>query len=182
MPGLCLIIGLVLLPVGCGERAPAAEPTQQPPTTSVPPTTAPVGPEVAWDPCTLPDAALAETGLDPETATDSLGDVTLTVQACVWTADPPRYSVLVLSLTNSPYDRSRSERAENGPVPTVHLDSRRAFEDTGTENGGCGIVVEMPYEGRAKFILSPLSPVDQVEACTLVRRHVEDLEQYLPPV
>ncbi|WP_280414833.1 DUF3558 family protein [Nocardia carnea] len=180
VPGLCLLIGLLLLPVGCGEQAPATESAQQSIQTSAAPTTVPIGPAVAWDPCTLPDTALSDTGLDPDTANDALGDDTLIVQACSWEADPPRYFVVVLSITESPYDRAYSKSSENGPVTTMRFGSRRAFAAPDTESGGCDLVVEMPYESRAEFIVTPRSPIDHSEACSLIRRHVEDLEQYLP--
>ncbi|WP_252342048.1 DUF3558 domain-containing protein [Rhodococcus sp. 14-2483-1-2] len=173
-------VGVVLFVAGCGgatEGAPVAEPA----TSSVVAT--PVADE-PWDPCTIPDSAVAAAGLDVGSkSTNLFGDAPLSDdwKTCIWT-DPDPESWYFLGVFSSLHDLAYLKANEQfGDFTSPDSAGAVQFRRTASyEEVSCGVAYEV-HGGVVYFILDGRAGREpRGEPCSEIGRVTESLQANLP--
>lgn len=140
-----------------------------------------------FEPCSIPDDAIAATGLNPEARLAGWGEG-LSVKAwttCGWEGPTTNswYQFDVLFSIQFTLDEVRHNTAF-WDFKDLSLGGRPALEYTvanGSSDEGCGTSFDTT-EGVAMLSVVTLKPGSrQGDLCALVRRHTIELQQYFPP-
>lgn len=173
-------VGLMLVATGCGgatEDIPLAGPS----TTSA---TATAPANGAWDPCTIPDAAIEDAGLAVETKSPNLvGDLPISEDwmTCFWTnpLPTPWYRVGIFSSTES-LDYLRERGPFENFEPIEGLDGMRFQRAIKYDEVNCGVAFGHPggvvYLNLDGLVMTP--PLD--DPCVEVERLARSIRPSLP--
>lgn len=175
------VIGVMLVVAGCAGATDGAPSTAPSTTASVVATPVANG---AWDPCTIPDAAVQAAGLDVETKSANLvGELPISDEwaTCFWRNPIPEswYSVGIFSSTHS-LDYLR----EGGPfeqfLPIDGFDGLRFQRTNVYDEVSCGIA--FGYEGGVSYLILDGLPRTEplADPCVEVERLARSLRPSLP--
>ncbi|MDZ7912575.1 MAG: DUF3558 family protein [Rhodococcus sp. (in: high G+C Gram-positive bacteria)] len=175
------VVGVMLVATGCAgatEGIPVAAPS----TTSVM-TTAPAN--GAWDPCTIPDAAIEDAGLAVETKTSNLvGELPISEDwmTCIWTnpLPTPWYHLGIFSSDESlDYLRGSDRFGQFEPIES--LDGLRFRRTAQYDEVNCGVTFEHP-NGVFYLILDGFLATEPLgDPCVEVERLARSLRPSMPP-
>ncbi|ORI18924.1 hypothetical protein BJD99_19585 [Rhodococcus sp. 1163] len=141
-----------------------------------------------FDPCTIPDDAIARTGLDPDSrrAEADIGISTKDWKRCHWqdASTISRYSYHVLFSQKFTLADVRTN-PDNVGFSDVMVGTRAALLyrlRVSDSKGICDLAFDTE-EGVVIIFANSQSPSDTAgqNLCEIVRRHTEDVESYLPP-
>jgi hypothetical protein len=173
-------VGLMLVATGCGgatEDIPPAGPSS----TSVTTTAQANG---AWDPCTIPDAAIEDAGLAVETKSSNLvGDLPISEDwmTCIWTnpLPTPWYHLGIFSSDES-LDHLRDGGRFGQFEPIEGLDGLRFRRITQYDEVNCGVAFGHP-NGVFYLILDGLLATKPLgDPCVEVERLARSLLPSMP--
>ncbi|MBU3067106.1 DUF3558 domain-containing protein [Nocardia sp. NEAU-G5] len=129
MRALAVVAGacVVLAVAGCGKSTESGTPQASAQTLT---------PDQLWDPCSLPDSAVAATGVKADTKnTNPLGSKSTGWKACSWNNDT--YFLDVDSTTHTIDEARSNDKFKN--VHDVDVPGRKAFSYTEGSWGSCGV-------------------------------------------
>ncbi|MCZ4080169.1 DUF3558 domain-containing protein [Rhodococcus sp. H36-A4] len=139
-----------------------------------------------FDPCSIPDDAIAATGLNPETGSGWIEGISVKAWTnCGWAGPTPNpwYHFGVLFSIRFTLDEVRHNSAFQD-FKDVRLGGRTALEfglASMDPDEGCGTSFDTT-EGVVMLTVEALGTVPpQGDPCELVRRHTIELQQYFPP-
>jgi hypothetical protein len=136
-----------------------------------------------WDPCTIPDSAIAALGLNTSTKSNKVAGTTFDGwNVCSWSNNPDNYVFTVYSSGHT-LDETK-QRSDRQDFTSTTLDARPAlqYRPTGAEHDDtCYISTTIPH-GTADFSVQELYGVAPAgsDPCAEVRRLSSALAQYLP--
>lgn len=187
LPAAAIALGAALLLAGCNGDSTEGKPTAA--TTSASKTTAAAttsaDPEAAiWNPCTLPDTAIAALGLNTATKDSTVAGADFPGwKVCSWLSEPKTYSFTVMSADHTLAEiRQRSDYVDFtsttiGSHPAIQYRNTGAVRDL-----VCYISGELPH-GMVTFKVQNRygsAGAGAGEPCAEVRRLSDALVQYLP--
>jgi len=124
MAGVCAVLAVG----GCGKSTESGTPTVAAQTT--------LTADQLWDPCSLPDDAVAATGVRADTKnTNPLGGSATDFRACAWNSDA--YFLDIDSTTHTMDEIRSNTKFQN--LHDVEVPGRAAFSYTEGSWGSCGI-------------------------------------------
>ena len=144
------------------------------------------GPREPFDPCTIPKSAVTASGLDVSTERPDFAGITTYPgwKNCAWDgpSDNPWYFFLVQSSINS-LDQYLSRPQNVGQVP-VQVGPRAAVQHNIPGDGmppeGCSVALDAGGN-LIIFILHKIGSKDLLgDPCSVLAKHAEDLQSYLP--
>ncbi|MFD4182880.1 DUF3558 domain-containing protein [Rhodococcus sp. NPDC058514] len=168
--GLLAVCALVTA-VGCGSESVSGSPS----------TASPESGQPSFDPCTIPDEALREVGVDPATEDpDFLGVEATGWEVCGWAAD--WYFVTVFATTRS-IDEVKSNPRNTGFAPAV-VGSRNAFtyHEVGgdPDRGLCDVAFGVGNESVLVRVAKKGSAELRDDPCAVAIRTAVGLDDDLP--
>lgn len=173
-------VGVMLVATGCAgatEGIPVAAPS----TTSVM-TTAPAN--GAWDPCTIPDAAIEDAGLAVETKSSNLvGELPISEDwmTCIWTNPlPTPWYYLGIFSSDESLDYLRGSGRFGQFEPIEGLDGMRFRRTAQYDEVNCGVVFEHP-DGVFYLVLDGFLATEPLgDPCVEVERLARSLRPSMP--
>ncbi|ORI24340.1 DUF3558 domain-containing protein [Rhodococcus sp. 1168] len=141
-----------------------------------------------FDPCTIPDDAIARTGLDPQSEREGLGPGTSTREwkMCGWNGPTGNtwYSYQIQFSQRFTLEDVR-KKADNTDFSDITVGRRTALQyrlQATDALGICNLAFDT-NEGLAQIFALSHSVTDTKngDLCEIVFRHTEDIEQFLPP-
>lgn len=184
--GIGAVCAATLLATGCAPTTsgePLAAPT---PLVRESTTEKASGPKEPFDPCTIPAAAVNDSGLIADSALTGFAGITEYPgwKGCTWEGPSKNswYFLAVLSSINSLDEYLRSP--DNGRQVPIYLGHRKAVQYQSAYQGdpptGCDIVLEASGSLIIFSLDSKGSTGTLGDPCAEVNRHAIDLEPYLP--
>ena len=173
-------VGVMLVATGCAgatESIPAAAPS----TTSVMATAPANG---AWDPCTIPDAAIEDAGLAVETKSSNLvGELPISENwmTCIWTNPlPTPWYYLGIFSSDESLDYLRGSGRFGQVEPIEGLDGLRFRRTAQYDEVNCGVAFEHP-NGVFYLILDGFLATEPLgDPCVEVERLARSLRAFMP--
>ncbi|MFC6013302.1 DUF3558 domain-containing protein [Nocardia lasii] len=177
--GLALA-GSVVVGCGGGERA-SGVPQTSVVSVAASPTSVDAEAKV-WDPCSLPDSAIGELGLNVGSRKKEVAGVDFSGwKTCSWQDSAKQYTFSVLSSEHTLAEsRSRTDFTDFSDT-TVGSHTALQLRTTGaTHDQGCTLAVEVP-DGSVLFrLLNRVSASSPPPPCAEVRRLTDSLAVFLP--
>ncbi|MGS2805978.1 DUF3558 domain-containing protein [Nocardia sp. MW-W600-9] len=177
IPALAVVVGAIS---GCNNADPTT--TTQPSTTAAL-TTSADSDAVLWDPCSLPDAALTDAGLNTATQQTDIGGVKFEGwKICSWTDVNKTYTFGILTSAHTLGEIR--QRTDYGDFTDTQVDGKTALQYRwagSRRDFSCKIAVEAP-SGTIDFdILVRHSSRDTAaDPCVEVRRLADELIDEIP--
>lgn len=137
-----------------------------------------------WDPCTVPESAISQQGLDTTTKSDQVSGVTFdNWKVCGWKSTDKTYNFTMYTSRHTLDEfRQRPDFGEFAPT-TVGNHQALQFRSTGEDHDlGCSIVVQVTGGSVDFDVLNRYGTPGLGDPCTHVRRLADGLAQYLPNV
>ncbi|MEU6564670.1 DUF3558 domain-containing protein [Nocardia nova] len=142
----------------------------------------PVADQTLWDPCQLPDAAIAAAGADPATKVPKVAGADFPGwNVCTWRANAKWYDFVILSGPPTLQEiQQRDDYTEFTPDAVGPHRAVQFVDKDDPDRLNCYLAVEIPG-GSATFRVSTRYSVGkQGDPCVEVHRYANSLGQYLP--
>ncbi|MFD6400289.1 DUF3558 domain-containing protein [Nocardia sp. NPDC060249] len=176
-------VGVGLAVVGCGNGEPGtAAPQTSGASVAASPTSVDAEAKV-WDPCSLPDSAVAAVGMNVGSKKKDVAGVDFTGwKVCNWTDSAKKYTFSVMSSSHT-LAESRQRTSEYTGWTDLQVGSRNAleFRPIGSANDvACYVSVEVPAGSVDFKVQNRVSAEGVGEPCGEALRLSTALVQYLP--
>ena len=134
-----------------------------------------------WDPCSIPDEAIAATGLDPATKDEGWGEGIEVDDWALCTYKAAAYYLTVKSSSTRTIDevRENSSNLEGRDVQVGERDTYQYKTSVGRFGRTCNVAVGM-RPGVIVFSVIDMADLDGDRLCELVIQHTNELQDALP--
>ncbi|MGW6625718.1 DUF3558 domain-containing protein [Nocardia sp. NPDC055002] len=176
--GVVAVAGLAV--VGCGEQG-----TATPQTSSVSVAASPTSVDAeakVWDPCSLPDSAVSDVGLNVQSKKKDVAGVDFTGwKVCSWMDPGKQFSLAVMSSEHTLAEsRARTDFSDWNSLAVGSHDALEFRQAGASHDLSCFVAVEVPAGSVMFRFQNRVSADNPLPPCPEARRLSAGLVQYLP--
>lgn len=182
--GMVALAAAGLALAGCGNSSPGIPSTTASTATSRPSMAATTTNSVApqWDPCTIPDSAITNLGLNAATKNTQVAGVTFDGwKVCGWKSADKTYNLTIFTSSHTLEEFKQRTDFSDFTTTTVGNHTAVQYRSVGADHDlGCSITTQVSG-GTVDFdVLNRYGNPGLGDPCVIVRRLADGLGQYLP--